>query len=84
MAKKRTRPPKKYHGISVSDHAIVRYMERVAGMDVEKMKEQIAKSVSPSVKALGDGRYPCCEGIRAVVDNNVVVTMVECKKERKG
>ena len=39
--------------IQVSDHAVVRYLERVKGFDVEGIRRQIAESLgSPSTKRL--------------------------------
>jgi hypothetical protein len=37
--------------ISVSDHAIVRYLERVGGFDIDRLRQQIASRISEAAKA---------------------------------
>lgn len=63
--------------VVISDHAIVRYMERAMGLDVEQIASQIFnKDTLASIESLGDGKYPICEGLQAVVKNNTVVTIM--------
>lgn len=59
----------------VSDHAIVRYMERVADMDIESVKQGIVERIEGSVRAIGAGKFPLGDGLQAVVKDNVVVTI---------
>lgn len=64
--------------IHISDHAIVRYCERVLGLDVKQLKEDmISPRVEASIKALGDGRYPVGSNHQALVVGGVVVTVVK-------
>lgn len=70
------------HGIRVSDHAVVRFIEIVLGMDVRKIRESI----------LGDGRWKIAakEGFcklplngtgKVVVRDGVVVTILKRAKD---
>lgn len=37
--------------VRVSDHAVVRYLERVGGFDIERLRAEIARRVEAGVKA---------------------------------
>lgn len=62
----------------VSEHAILRYMERVMGFDLEMVRSAI---LSPDnlmmIQKLGSGKYPLPGGGRIVVKDNVVVSIVD-------
>jgi len=61
----------------VSDHAIVRYFERIVGIDMDEVRGKIlCEGTAAAVDRLGDGRYPVVGGGTAVVRNKVVVTVV--------
>jgi septal ring factor EnvC (AmiA/AmiB activator) len=62
-------------GIVVSEHAIIRFMERAMGLDLEQVKAKILGDNS-ELAALPNGKYPICEGLRCVVRNGVVVSVV--------
>lgn len=63
-------------GLIVSEHAIVRYFERCLGQDLEEVKRDIlTDSLIACVKNLGDGKHPIGKKRRAVVKNNIVVTI---------
>lgn len=63
--------------IDVSDHAILRYCERVLGLDVDTIKKQIAtEGLSKANSCLGDEKYPIGHDMHAVIKNNVVVSIV--------
>lgn len=69
-------------GIIVSEHAIMRYIERVLGFDVEKIKAGIVADVSSKWATLGDGTYPIStSGASVVVKNNTVITVKTKSKE---
>lgn len=64
--------------LDVSDHAIVRYLDRVEGIDMEALKRLI---ITPKLlelyQALGDGELPNGNGpARCVVHNGVIVTIL--------
>lgn len=55
----------------VTEHAIIRYMERAMGLDLAQVKEQILTGV-PKV---GNGKFPLTCGLKAVVKDGSVVTV---------
>lgn len=65
-------PPK------VSDHAVLRYLERVKGVDIESLKNEIlSEPVLKMVKTLGgNGKYPN-SGFKLVMKDNTVVTILK-------
>lgn len=59
----------------VSEHAILRYLERMGIVDVGDLEKRIAtEDIKKQVELLGDGKYPL-GSLRAVVRNNTVVTV---------
>jgi len=64
-------------GIIVSDHAIVRYIERVKKMDIEQLKKEIlTDDVMLLISQLGgNGSYPAKE-FSIKIKDNVVVTVI--------
>lgn len=74
---KRT-PPKHVHPDKpmVTDHALVRYMQRVMGVDVETIRESILTDDQVAkIKALRDMKMTLGPGVTAVVINGHVVTI---------
>ena len=70
---------------SVSEHAVLRHLEHVLGMDIEIIRlEILSPDVMEKIRELGDGRYPVSQnrGI-AIVKNNVVVSVVPNGKSAK-
>lgn len=63
--------PKK---LEVSDHAVLRYLERVSGVSVDEVAERICDAVGNHVQEFGDGQFPV-DGFSAVVKNNRVITI---------
>ena len=63
--------------LKVSEHAIVRYFERVKGFDIEQVeKEILSEQVIKLVEQLGgNGQYPN-EGFSVVMKNYTVTTIV--------
>lgn len=64
----------------VSDHALLRYMERIMGIDLQMIKDAIlTDSVKKMHLQLGDGRYPAAvennENCVVVIKSGVVVTL---------
>lgn len=64
-------------GLRVSEHAIIRYFERVKGFDlIEIEKEILSDSILKMIETLGgSGTYPN-EGFSVVMRNNTVTTII--------
>lgn len=65
-------------GLQISDHAILRHLERIRKVNIEEVKNQI---LTPQLKSyyekLGDGTYPIDDGAtRVVIKSGVVVTII--------
>ena len=65
-------------GVIVSEHAILRYLERVYGMDIEAWKREILpESLIPTIEKLGrSGDFPASEKHRVRLSRGVVVTIL--------
>lgn len=64
--------------IEVTDHAVIRYIERVMGIDVGRIRDKISGGeVARCAKTIGDGRYPVEKGVKAVVKGGKVVTIIK-------
>ncbi len=62
--------------IIISEHAILRYMERVMGVDMEAIKERVlTNTVKTMIGNMGNGKYPIDGGGKAVVRNNTIITV---------
>lgn len=70
--------------IHITDHAVLRYIERVKGIDVAAIRRDIAKTV-----AVADDHETCSavtlDGFRYVLTNGALVTIKRCdtRKYRK-
>lgn len=60
---------------AITDHAVVRYLERVKGIDIEATRSEIADIVKRGV-ALG-AQSVLVDGMRYRLEGNHVVTVVE-------
>lgn len=60
---------------SVPDHAVIRYLERAKGIDIEAIREHIRGLVRRGVEARGDAVV--VEGVKFVLRDNVVVTVMD-------
>ncbi|MFA5216285.1 hypothetical protein [Sulfuricurvum sp.] len=62
--------------IIVSEHAILRYLERVYKLDLEKIKHEILPDrIAAQAKVIGNGRYGVIDHTLLIKDN-VVVTVI--------
>jgi predicted transcriptional regulator len=60
----------------VSEHAQLRYLERVQGLDLQAVQNAIlTRPVVEAAMRMGDGKFPSGDGFRAVVRSNTVVTV---------
>jgi hypothetical protein len=64
--------------VRVTDHAVLRYLERVQGFDVEKVREHIAKLCSEAAAA--GAKCVHAEGYKFEIGASAVVSVVP--KER--
>lgn len=73
FVKEPTLPIKTVH---VTDHAIVRYMERCMGIDIDAVKrELLADGRENMIKKLRSGKFPMGNGAKLVVVEGNVVTV---------
>ncbi|WP_209047576.1 hypothetical protein [Rhizorhabdus histidinilytica] len=75
-------PPRPTRPMRVSDHARVRYLERVKGVDIEKLDAEILSPAMVLADDMGGGKVIMKTGHKAVVRDGVIVT-VESKSERR-
>lgn len=63
--------------IQVTDHALIRYLERIHGVSFDSTRTIIANQLEKPVSAFGGtGKFPLRSGGRAVMENNVVITVL--------
>ena len=64
--------------ISVSEHAIIRYLERVKGVDIEILKNEIlTDQIKNLIETLGgNGTYPSDKGFKALVKDFTITTII--------
>jgi len=65
-------------GLKITDHALIRYMERAKSFDTQKTKKEIIQELQETTgKTTGkiiDGKY-FCKNFRCIVKNNEIITM---------
>lgn len=62
----------------VTEHAVIRYIERVMGIDLVQVTSQIlTKDVEQMAKSLGSGKFPTGNGFRAIVKGNSIVSVTK-------
>ena len=64
--------------IVVSDHAVLRYIERCGYVDLDAIRESIKTApLVNAINTLGNGKFPLHDenGLRAVVKDKVIVTI---------
>ena len=63
-------------GLIVSEHAMLRYIERVVGIPLEEIKAKIATpNLINTVKTLGNGTYSI-DGFKVKIVGGVIVTVL--------
>jgi len=69
--------------IIVSEHAMLRYIERVLGIDLKEIERRIlTDEVKEQYKIVGNGRFPINDEFRALIRDNVVVTITGVEKNK--
>lgn len=64
--------------IIVSEHAILRYLERVYRLDLEKIKQEILpERIAAQAKIIGNGRYGVIDHTLLIKDNVVVTVLTD-------
>lgn len=68
----------------VSEHAIIRYIERVLGINIEEVTNKIVpEEIKKQIEILGNGTYSVDDGeFRIVLKDNVVVTVLKDVKSK--
>ena len=63
--------------IRISDHAVLRYLERTECIDIQRLKKTLLnKQMRKKIRCMGDGKYAIAGGLRMVVRDNTVVTVL--------
>lgn len=69
--------------LRVSDHALVRYMDRVLGYDVEAVRRELASKVDAA-----DGHDGCCgvviDGFSYKLVDDTITTVIQRNRQPKG
>ena len=61
----------------VTEHAMLRYLERTNGLDREEITKAILlPETIEQIRTLGSGKYPIGNGLKAVVKGNTVVSII--------
>lgn len=65
--------------IAVTDHAIIRYIERIEGRNLNEIRKKLITSkICEQVETLGEGFYPIDElNCRVFIKGKKVVTVLE-------
>ncbi len=61
--------------VQVSDHAVLRYLERAGGFDIERLRQQIGHRVEAGHQA--GASSVIVDGVAFVIVGDVVVTTLE-------
>jgi hypothetical protein len=68
----RLNPKSNKDEILISDHALIRYLERFVGVDVDSMRKELQKHITPKISK---GKIPFRDGLKFVIEDGVVVTI---------
>lgn len=67
--------------IRIADHALVRFIERVGGLDVQAVRLMLARSLARSERAaasIGETRYTVlADGVAYVVQDGTLLTIID-------
>lgn len=63
--------------VLITDHAVLRYLERYCGVDIESVKRWIlAGGRGELVRKMRSGRFPIDAGAKLVAKDGVIITIV--------
>ena len=64
--------------IIVSEHAVLRYLERTMELDLKAVENEIlTEETLRQYRTLGNGKYPVSNGCKAVIKDNIVLTITK-------
>lgn len=66
----------------VSDHAVLRHLERAYGLDVEKLRAEIASPTVQIAEEFGCGTVIGRNGTRVIIRDGVVSTVLPKRGQR--
>ena len=66
-------------GLSISDHAMLRYLQRAMDIDVESLRWGLLNIIRKVYK--GNGSYPLGNNMYAIIKNKVVASIIEGKTD---
>jgi hypothetical protein len=66
----------------VSDHAVLRYLERVEGVDIEAVRRKLSVDMIDKAAAFGCDTVVLGDGTRLKLHGNVVSTVLEARKHK--
>ena len=70
--------------VLITEHAILRYLERVKGLDLDQVKkEMVPELVIAKIRALGNGEYPVGTHSVKVKDNTVITILTKEEKDKQ-
>lgn len=70
---------------TITEHAILRYIERAMGFNIEQIKNEIlTDDLAEKIKLLGSGHYPVPGECLAVVKNMTIVSIVKPGEKTNG
>lgn len=62
--------------VGITDHAIIRYLERVHNLDIEKIKaEMVPPNIEKMILKCQTAKVPIQKGVRLIVKDCVVITV---------
>ena len=62
--------------LTISEHAILRFIERGIGIDIKMIEDNLKKQLEKTITELGSGEYPINGGFKARVKDNVLLTII--------
>lgn len=63
--------------VTISDHALLRYVERVCDVDVDSIRKQLIDKLNPMFETLGDGTYHIKDNLKIIIRNGNAVTVID-------
>lgn len=74
--RKKLKDAEKAKKIHITDHALLRYIERILGIDVEQIRNEIlTEETRYQVFVLGDGKYPVNNDHYVIIRDNALITV---------